>query len=141
MIVTFDKKLVSRYSKIVNEIYCCVFDRMIYLVKDEKENVLLEELIDKNINEDEFLVRHCFDTVVITCLNYIKFISGKKNLKELFKKIDTKKIISCESFEDMCSICSITFSKKLNCFHHFTKRKNENRQLLLPFGQTFSNGS
>ena len=143
MIITFDKKVVRRYCKTVQEIYCCdcLFDQMIYLLNDEKEIVSMEESIEKNLDEDEFLVRRCFDTVVISCLNYLKFISGKKTLKELFKKIETKKIISCKSFEDMCSICSIGVSKKLNCFHRFSKRQNENIQLLLSFGQTFSDGS
>ena len=142
MIITFDKKVVRRYCKTVQEIYCCdcLFDQMIYLLNDEKEIVSMEESIEKNLDEDEFLVRRCFDTVVISCLNYLKFISGKKTLKELFKKIETKKIISCKSFEDMCFICCISASKKLNCFHHFSKRKNENIQLSVPFGQTFSDG-
>ena len=144
MIVTFDKKVVSRYSKIVHEIYCCdcFFDKMIFLLlNEEKENVSIEETIGENLDETEFLVRRCFDIVVLSCLNYLKFISGKKNLRELFKKIETKKIISCKSFEDMCSICSIGVSKKLNCFHRFSKRQNEDIQLLLSFGQTFSDGS
>ena len=143
-VVTFDKKVVGCYSKIVHEIYCCdcFFDKMIcLLLNEEKENVSIEEAIGENLDETEFLVRRCFDIVVLSCLNYLKFISGKKNLKELFKKIETKKIISCKSFEDMCSICSIGVSKKLNCFHRFSKRQNEDIQLLLSFGQTFSDGS
>ena len=136
MIVTIDKKVVSRYSKIVHEIYCCdcFFDKMIcLLLNEEKENVSIEEVIGENLVETKFLVRRCFDTAVLSCLNYLKFISGKKNLRELLIKIDTENIISCKSFEDMCSICSIAVSKKLNCFHRFSKRQNENIQLLLSF--------
>ena len=52
MIVTFDKKVVSRYSKIVHEIYYCdcLFDQMIYLLNDEKEIVSMEVSIEKNLD-------------------------------------------------------------------------------------------
>ena len=93
-VVTFDKKVVGHYSKIVHEIYCCdcFFDKMIcLLLNEEKENVSIEEAIGEILDETEFLVRRCFNIVVLSCLNYLKFISEKKKLERAFQKDRNKK--------------------------------------------------
>ena len=93
-VVTFDKKVVGRYSTIVHEIYCCdcFFDKMIcLLLNEEKENVSIEDAIGENLDETEFLVRRCFNIVVLSSLNYLKFISEKKKLERAFQKDRNKK--------------------------------------------------
>ena len=114
---------IYHYSSLIEELFSCdcIFDQVFFLIKKEEEDFveIIEEKLKKKTKEDGFMINFFDGTLILICMDVLKFIRRKKGIK-LFRDICTLDIISCKKDKiRICSICCVDVFRKLDVLHHY----------------------